>query len=149
MTTIQSISPNFQGNVVTESIKRTITDPTDVRNKDAAIGGTIAAGSVSGAAAVASKFRALRHAAVSTTNFAAKASKLKKANISLIADFFANMKTFFANTKATKWISRLMETPAARKIGGGLLGVSALGITAAQLFSAGDMAVEALQTYRD
>ena len=40
-----------------------------------------------------------------------------------------------------------METPAAKKIGGAAGGVLAFGVTAAQLYNAGDMSIEAINTY--
>ena len=57
-------TPNF-GNSFSErvetGIKRTIADPTDVNNKDAAVGGAVAAGGVGGAAVVASRLKTMKN----------------------------------------------------------------------------------------
>ena len=147
---IPAIHPSFKGegaSKVYNTARKTIVDPTDVNNKEAAIGGAVAAGGVGGAAAVASRISSLKKAAVASQSLVNRADALKAKNIGLLADFAKNVSKFFKETKATAWLARLMETPTAKKIGGAAGGALALGITAAQLYSAGDMAVEAIDTY--
>lgn len=147
---INSINPSFNGNLtsrVYSGVKDTITDPTDINNRDAAVGGAVAVGGVGGAAVVANRLSTMKKMAISSQNVVNKAGVLKAKNLSLLADFAQNLAKFFKETKATRWIARLMDTPTAKKIGGAAGGALALGITAAQLYSAGDMAVEAIDTY--
>ena len=147
---IQSINPSFNGEVTSKvyrGIKKTIADPTDVNNKDAAVGGAVAAGGVGGAAIVAGRLNTMKKMAITGQNMVNKAGVLKAKNLGLLTDFAHNVAKFFKETKATAWLARIMETPTAKKIGGAAGGALALGITAAQLYSAGDMAVEAIDTY--
>jgi len=142
--------PNFNGNMaerVGSGVKKTIADPTDVRNKDAAVGGAVAAGGVGGAAVVAGRLKTMKNLAISSTNIASKAKLMNAKNVSLLAEFSTNIAKAFKNSKLTSWISRLMEMQPVKKFGAGFGGLLALGITAAQLYSAGDMAVEAVDTY--
>lgn len=143
-------SPNFHGNMqdkIRTGVKRTITDPTDVRNKDAAVGGAVAASGVGGAAVVASRLKTMRNIATSGTNFVTKTKVLKAKNLSILSEFATNMGKAFKSSRLTSWVGRLIEMPPVKKFGAGLGGVLALGITAAQLYSAGDMALEAVDTY--
>ena len=149
--TINAINPSFHGKTsrkVYNGVKKTIADPTDIKNKDAAIGGAVAAGGVGGAAVVASRLNSMRKMAITSQKLVDKAKVLKANNLSLLADFAKNLSKFFKETKATAWLAKLMETPTAKKIGGAAGGALALGITAAQIYSAGDMAVEAIDTYK-
>ncbi len=149
--TINSINPSFNGETtsrVYRGVKKAVADPTDVNNKDAAVGGAIAAGGVGGAAVVANRLNTMRKMTVSGRTVVARATKLAAKNKSLLADFAFNVVKFFKETKATAWLARLMETPTAKKVGGFAGGALALGITAAQLYSAGDMAAEAVDTYK-
>lgn len=144
-------TPNFNGNYsekIGTGIKRTIADPTDVRNKDAAVGGAVAAGSVGGAAVVASRLKTVKNIATSGSAFVARAKALNKNNMSALSEFAANMGNAFKSSRLTSWISRLIEMPPVKKFGVGFGGLLALGITAAQLYSVGDMAVEAVNTYK-
>ncbi len=148
---VPSISPSFQSDLTSKvkyGIHKTIADPTDVNNPDAAISGVVAAGGVSGAAVVASKLRTMRNAATTGQKYIKKVVSLKAKNVSILADFAAKMSKFFRGSKATSWISRAMESAVGRKTIGGAIGLGALGITAAQLYSAGDMAMEAYSTYK-
>ena len=153
--TISPVTPSFQGpitNKVCNHVKDTITDPTDVRNKDAAVGGVVAAGGTGGVAVVASRLKSMRTMAVNAQNLATRAVEMNKKNSSLLTRFFTNIpKLFGKNTKVAKWVASAMETAMKNKyvkgIGGALGGTLAVGITAAQLFSAGDMAVDAVNTY--
>ena len=147
---INAIHPSFNGErtkKVYKRVKKTITDPTDVNNKDAAVGGAVAAGGVGGAAVVANRLSTMKKMAISGQNFANNARALKVKNMSLLADFAHNVAKFFKETRATRWLAKLMETPTAKKIGGAAGGALALGITAAQLYSVGDMTAEAIDTY--
>lgn len=150
--TINAINPSFTGETTTSrvyrGVKKAVADPTDVNNKDAAIGGAIAAGGVGGTAVVASRLNTMKQMAMSGKTVVTKATKLAAKNKSLLADFAFNLSKFFKETKATAWLARLMNTPTAKKIGGFAGGALALGITAAQLYSAGDMAAEAVDTYK-
>lgn len=150
MTGIQAVSPNFQGNLVTtigNNLKDTYTDPTDCYNKEAVVGGTLATGGVSGAAVVASKFKNMRNMIASTQNFTSKAVSMKAKNISILSNFTQNLSNWFKNSKMTKWMSVAMDSPVGKKVVGGTVAAAALAITAAQLFSAADMAREAVEYY--
>ncbi len=147
---IPAVNPSFNGEMTSKvynGVKKTITDPTDVNNKEAAVGGAVAAGGVGGAAIVANRLNTMRKMAMTGQHMVDKAGVLKAQNLGLLADFAKNVSKFFKETKATAWLARMMETPMAKKIGGAAGGALALGITAAQLYSAGDMAVEAIDTY--
>lgn len=147
---VQPITPNFNGNItdkVYNGVKRTIADPTDVKNKDAAVGGAVAASGIGGAAVVASRLKTMRNVAISGSKLATTAKAMNKKNWKLLADFATNIGKTFKKSKLTSWISRLIEMPPVKKFGAGLGGMLALGITAAQLYSAGDMAFEAIDTY--
>ena len=150
-----NVNPTFQGPIASKvgnHIKDTITDSSDVRNKDAAVGGVVAAGGASGAAVVAGRLKSMRALAGKAQNIATQAVELNKKNASLLARFWTNIpKLFGKNTKASKWVASAMETVAKNKYvkgdGGAIGGTLAVGITAAQLYSAGDMAVDAVNTY--
>lgn len=147
---INSSSPAFNGDLTTKvctGVKKTVFDPTDVNNKDAAVGGAVAVGGVSGAAVVASRLNTMKKVAITGQNMVNRAGALKAKNLSLLSDLAVNVTKFFKETKATAWLARLMEKPFVKKIGGAAGGALALGITAAQIYSAGDMAVEAIDTY--
>ncbi len=147
---VNSISPSFQADLHTKvgrHIQRTITDPTDVNNPDAAVGGVVAAGGVGGAAVVAGRLKSMRTALNATQKFGSRVVNLKAKNVSILTGFFGKMSKFFKNSKATSWISKIMDSPVGKKTIGGVVGLGALGITAAQLFSAGDMAFEAYDNY--
>ncbi len=143
-------TPNF-GNSFSErvetGIKRTIADPTDVNNKDAAVGGAVAAGGVGGAAVVASRLKTMKNIAVSGSSLANRTRALNAKNLSLLTEFATNMGKAFKASKLTSWAAKLMENPCVKKFGAGFGGLLALGITGAQLYSAGDMALEAVDTY--
>lgn len=149
--TINLMAPSFRGDVtakVYNGVKRTIADPTDVNNKDAAVGGAVAAGGVSGAAVVASRLNSMKSVAMTGQKVVTKAKVLNAKNVGLLTEFATNVSKFFKGSKATAWLARLMENATVKKIGGAAGGALAFGITAAQLYSAGDMALEAVDTYK-
>ena len=141
-------------------IKKTIADPTDVNNRDAAIGGTVAAGAGSavavggakygakGADVVASKLKTMRQIAVSGQQTIMQAGALKKQNLNMLYKMAGSVIKFFEHSKSMQWVARMMNTNIAKKVGGAAGGLLALGITGAQLYSAGDMAVESITTYK-
>ena len=150
MSSIQAISPNFQGNILnktTNYVKDVYADPTDCHNSEAVASGAIATAGVSGAAAVAGRMKAMRNTIASAQNFTSRAVGMKAKNVSILNDFVQNFKQFLKNTKATSWIANAMATPFGKKVVGGTVAVAALGITAAQLFSAADMACGAIEYY--
>ncbi len=147
---VQPITPNFNGNItdkVYNGVKRTIADPTDVQNKDAAVGGAVAASGIGGAAVVASKLKTMKNVAVSSSKFATSVKMLNNKNLSSLSKFATTVGAALKKSKLTSWISRLIEMPPVKKFGAGFGGMLALGITVAQLYSAGDMAFEAIDTY--
>lgn len=143
-------TPNFNGYItdkISTGVKRTITDPTDVNNKDAAVGGAVAVSGVGGAAVVASRLKTMRNIATSSKNFVSNAKVLNANNLSILSEFVENMSKAFKSSKLTSWVGRLIEMPPVKKFGAAFGGLLALGITSAQLYSAGNMAVEAVDTY--
>lgn len=147
---IQAVGTSFQGdkaNQIKRGLKKTILDSSDVRNKDAAVGGAVAAGSVGGAAAVANRLTTMRNLAQKTQHIASKAKALNARNLSILEQFVSTVTKFFKTSKSTAWIARALETPAMKRASGVAGGLLALGITGAQLYSAGDMAVDAIDTY--
>lgn len=145
--TVSSINPAFQGEFsarVGRQIERNLLDPTQVNNKDAAVGGVVAAGGASGAAIVASRLKTMKNVTNTAQTLVTKAVNLNKQNASILTRFGKTIaKAFGANSVAAK----LLKNKYVAKVGGFAGGALALGITAAQLFSAGDMAVEAVKTY--
>ena len=91
---ISAINPSFCGkksSKVYNGVKKVIQDPTDVQNKDAAVGGAVAAGGIGGAAVVASRLKALRTAAVTGQNVVNRATILNTTNVGILADFAKNL----------------------------------------------------------
>ena len=161
---VSSINPAFNGEFSTKvynGVKKTITDPTDVNNKEAAIGGTVAAagGSVAvaggakygtkGVAVVANRLKTMKNMAITSQNVVTQAGALKQKNLKILHKMAVSVIKFFENSPSMKWLAKAMNSNIAKKVGGAAGGILALGITGAQLYSAGDMAVEAINTYKD
>ena len=161
---INAINPSFNGemtNKVCRTVKKTIADPTDVNNKDAAIGGTVAAAGGSaaavggakygskGVAVVANRLASMKKFARHSQTLVQRAQANNKYNVKLLHKMASSVLTFFENSKSMQWLAKAMKSNIAKKVGGAAGGVLALGITGAQLWSAGDMAVEAINTYKD
>ncbi len=144
---IRAINPSFGRQSIHGGVKDAVLDGTDVNNKNAAVGGVVAAGGVGSAAAVGARLRTMKNAAIVGQQYAAKAKLLNAKNASLLSRLGGNLSKLFNSSKATAWIARLAKTPVGKKLLGGFAGATALGITATQIYSVCDMASEAVDTY--
>ena len=122
-----------------------VADPTDVRNRDAAGAGVITASGVGGAAIVANKLRTMARAAKTGNTFVQNAAEVAGAHKNALKRFGSNLIELAQKSKITAWMGNLAKNPAVRKTFAAFGGILAVGITATQIYSAGDMAVEAVK----